>query len=376
MPKYNSIKKENCRSIIVVGNGSIGVAEKNRLFISNHTGDLLRQLKSRGYTPTYMAPASLYDSNSDLLNFDLNQYGIRSSVLNKSNLFGLVRVLCSEIWKTRFIYIFYPGTIGMIVALLCLLFRKPYGLYVRGGRYNQGWLSRLIIRSASFILTVSPSIENELQFYCKNILTIRPMTSIEESDRLNRPVMQVAPSYWRGLFVGNLCASKGIRELIDAAKILHQEQFPFQLTLVGGGELYEELSKWLPSSPLSRNIKLAGLISNKNKLMSEYKKADFFILPTYHEGFPRVLYEAMINSLPIITTMVGGIPGRMENEKNCIAIDVKSSAAIVSAIKQLAGDLTLYNTIGRDGQKTVLNVLSMSRGHDDLLCSFLEELVC
>ena len=280
MPKYNSIKKENCRSIIVVGNGSIGVAEKNRLFISNHTGDLLRQLKSRGYTPTYMAPASLYDSNSDLLNFDLNQYGIRSSVLNKSNLFGLVRVLCSEIWKTRFIYIFYPGTIGMIVALLCLLFRKPYGLYVRGGRYNQGWLSRLIIRSASFILTVSPSIENELQFYCKNILTIRPMTSIEESDRLNRPVMQVAPSYWRGLFVGNLCASKGIRELIDAAKILHQEQFPFQLTLVGGGELYEELSKWLPSSPLSRNIKLAGLISNKNKLMSEYKKADFFILPT------------------------------------------------------------------------------------------------
>ena len=81
----------------------------------------------------------------------------------------------------------------MIVALLCLLFRKPYGLYVRGGRYNQSWLSRLIMKSASFILTVSPSIENELRLFCKNVLTIRPMTSIDEADRLNRPVMQVAP---------------------------------------------------------------------------------------------------------------------------------------------------------------------------------------
>lgn len=376
MPKHEMLLKKNCRSILVVGNGSIAVAENNRLFISNHTGDLLLQLKSRGYTPTYMAPASLYDSNSDLLNFDLNQYGIRSSVLNKGNLFGLVRVLCSEIWKTRFIYIFYPGTIGMIVALLCLLFRKPYGLYVRGGRYNQSWLSRLIMKSASFILTVSPSIENELRLFCKNVLTIRPMTSIDEADRLNRPVMQVAPRCWRGLFVGNLCAAKGIRELLNAAIILHQEQFPFQLTLVGGGELYEELSEWLPSSPLSRNIKLVGLISDKNKLMSEYENADFFILPTHHEGFPRVLYEAMISALPIITTMVGGIPGRMENEKNCIAIDVKSSAAIVSAIKQLVSDFTLYNTIGRGGQNTVLNVFRHSRSHVDLLCEFLEECKC
>ena len=136
--------KKDSRSILIVGNGSIAVADNSRLFISNRTGDLLLKLKSRGYTPTYMAPTSIYDPNSDLLNFELNQQGLRGSVLNKGSLVELVRVLCAEIWKTRYVYVFYPGTVGMIVALLCLLFGKHYGLYVRGGRYNQSWLSRVI----------------------------------------------------------------------------------------------------------------------------------------------------------------------------------------------------------------------------------------
>mgnify|MGYP006084545777 CR=1 FL=1 len=223
---------------------------------------------------------------------------------------------------------------------------------------------------------MSPSIEDELRFLCKDVLTIRPMTSIDEGDRLVRPLMQAAPKCWRGLFVGNLCDDKGVRELLKAATILHEEEFPFQLRLVGGGVLYDELREWLSSSPLSRNVELVGLISDKATLMSEYKKADFFILPTHHEGFPRVLYEAMITALPIITTMVGGIPGRMENGKNCIAIDVKNSTSIVFAIKRLASDLTLYNTIGHEGQNTVLNVLRESKSHTDLLCEFLGEPKC
>lgn len=364
------ILKKNRNSILVVGNGSIGVSEENRLFVSNHTGDLLLQLKARGFSPTYMAPTSQYDSNSNLLNFELKENGLYGSLVNKSKLFGLARLLFAEIRKNQFIYIFYPGTVGMIVAMLCIVSGKQYGLYVRGGRYNQGLSSRLIMKFASFILTVSPSIEDELRLFCKNVLTIRPMTFIDETDKFVRPLMQDAPKCWKGLFVGNLCEAKGVRELLDAAMILHRDKFPFQLTLVGGGVLYDELSEWLSSSPLKHNIKIVGLINDKKKLMNEYKNADFFILPTHHEGFPRVLYEAMISSLPIITTMVGGIPGRMENRKNCIAIDVKSSEAIVYAIKELANDISLYNKIGFAGQNTVLNVIKNSRKHHDLICDF------
>ena len=262
------------------------------------------------------------------------------------------------------------------MALLCKLFGKSYGLYVRGGKYNEGWLSREIMKSASFILTVSPLIESELRMLCKDVQTIRPMTSINESDTLARPEMRVAPEFWRILFVGNLSEDKGIRELLQAATVLHEEKFPFRLRLVGGGKLYNELSQWLPSSPLASAIELVGLVSDKSDLMDEYKNADFFVLPTHHEGFPRVLYEAMINSLPIITTMVGGIPGRMDDGKNCLAIDAKSSMSIVCAIKALVEDLDRYNTIGREGQNTVLNLLQGSKSHSDLLCESLGEWRC
>ena len=75
--------------------------------------------------------------------------------------------------------------------------------------------------------------------------------------------------------------------------------------------------------------------SGKTDLMRFYRKAHIFIFPSYHEGFPRVLYEAMINSLPIVTTMVGGISGRMVDGENCIGIPAKSAGAIVEAVERV-----------------------------------------
>jgi glycosyltransferase involved in cell wall biosynthesis len=99
--------------------------------------------------------------------------------------------------------------------------------------------------------------------------------------------------------------------------------------------------------------------------------AHIFIFPSYHEEFPRVLYEAMINSLPIVTTMVGGISGRMVDGKNCIGIPAKSAGSIVEAIERVTGDLRLLNAIGQAGQKTVLDVLEKCQPHWQL---FTEQL--
>ena len=48
-------------------------------------------------------------------------------------------------------------------------------------------------------------------------------------------------------------------------------------------------------------------------LFNFYRKSDIFIHPTYHEGFPRVLWEAAVNCSPIVTTSVGGIPNLLQN---------------------------------------------------------------
>ena len=59
-------------------------------------------------------------------------------------------------------------------------------------------------------------------------------------------------------------------------------------------------------------------------------------MPTWTEGFPRVLYEAMSHALPCLTTMVGGIPSRMQDGKNCYALKVREANSIVAAMTRLA----------------------------------------
>jgi glycosyltransferase involved in cell wall biosynthesis len=146
-----------------------------------------------------------------------------------------------------------------------------------------------------------------------------------------------------------------------------QSNFPVSLRLIGGGDLYATLVLKIAEAQLNQIISLAGLITDKEILMKEYEDADLFILPTYHEGFPRVLYEAMSKALPIITTMVGGIPGRMEDKVNCLAIRPGCPGEIADAIMSVWGNHDLYNHLSDHGLKTVKQVLSASRSHSDLL---------
>ena len=365
--------KKNTLSLLVVGNGTIGISHDNKFYISNHTADFLIDLRNRGFVPSYMAMASLYDNNSDLLNFELNKEGLRSVYLTKGNFIGSIYRLAFNLFKTDYVYIFYPGSLAKIIAFLCLLVGKPYGVYVRGERYLDGKVSSVILKRTRFILTVSPNIENSLSYLNNNVKTIRPMLNINKLDFSLQPPIIIPPKCWKILFVGNLNVDKGVPELLDAILKLHKEGFSYELRFVGGGTLYNDLKVSLRDGPLSKNVTLTGLFTDKNILMSEYKNADIFILPTHHEGFPRVLYEAMTQGLPIITTMVGGIPGRMRDNINCLAIDVRNCDSIVLAVKKLTNDLDLYNKIGSSGYMTAWNVFEELNSHGELVCEMIEE---
>jgi hypothetical protein len=80
----------------------------------------------------------------------------------------------------------------------------------------------------------------------------------------------------------------------------------------------------------------------------------------------------MINSLPIVTTMVGGISGRMVDGENCIGIPAKSAGSVVAAVERVTGDLRLLQAIGQGGQKTVLEVLEDCQPHWRLFTEHLK----
>jgi glycosyltransferase involved in cell wall biosynthesis len=352
--------------VLVVGNGSIGVYKDVSFFINNHTGYFLQDI-GKIHSVCFAQSSSVYERNNNLLNFDLSTHSLNFVLLPKIKSFSFFFKIIELIRNYDFIYVFYPGTVSKIMAYFSILLRKPIGLYIRGQYYNQSFIDRIILNRAKFILAVSPSISDDLLRFCDNVDVIKPMISIQLADfNLNRNYD--IPKSWNLLFVGRVEERKGIYELIEIAKHLKLKNFKFVLNIVGGGDLFDEVKAHINRLGLQGYIILHGLISDKDRLMLMYDNADAFIFTSHDEGFPRVLYEAMASGLPIFTTFVGGIPGRMEHLSNCIEIPVKDSSKAGVIVNQYLDQIGILEKVGRKGQENLKEIINGSLlSHADLL---------
>ena len=150
---------------------------------------------------------------------------------------------------------------------------------------------------------------------------------------------------------------KGIIYLLEAIANLKAEGLDVVLNIVGSGNLRSELEDAAERLNINDSVKFFGYVLGGPELFKIYRESDIFILPTLSEGFPRVLYEAMAQSVPIITTNVGGIPGLMKHRKNALLVPPKSSSAIADSIKELVNNQELRQHLIKNGRETVLEIL-------------------
>jgi glycosyltransferase involved in cell wall biosynthesis len=148
------------------------------------------------------------------------------------------------------------------------------------------------------------------------------------------------------LYVGRLESQKGIKELLLAFSNLSKSHVKYELHIVGEINSYsklllENLNKEMFPTKVMDNIFFHGFKKNGPDLNYFYRNTDIFILPSYHEGLPRVILEAMANSLPVIATSVGSIPIVFQNRKNIILIPPKSESDISNAVEVLVFSETL-----------------------------------
>jgi glycosyltransferase involved in cell wall biosynthesis len=91
------------------------------------------------------------------------------------------------------------------------------------------------------------------------------------------------------------------------------------------------------------------------------------VFPSRTEGFPRILYEAMLKSLPIFTTMAGGIKGIMKPGYNCIELPIRDPDRQANAILSGIRDPNLMKRISENGLATVKNILMKREHHHEVL---------
>lgn len=358
--------------LLVIGNGSTGVDAVTKIsYINNHTGYFLSKV-NENFQVGFSQFTTVYNHNSNLQNYDITATSIANHNLPSKKhplfLFKLIGIL----FKYDVIYIFYPGSLGTLVGVLARLLNKPYGLYVRGEYFNNNRFDTAVLNKSRFMLTISPVFVPKLKEFCNNVEVIKPMISIkpkdlkQDRDYYNYKVINL-------LFVGRVEKAKGINELIEIAHHLKNNKFNFKLDIIGGGDLYEDISEVIKEKGLASYVTLHGQIADATQLQAFYNQANVFVFPSYHEGFPRVLYEAMASALPIFTTFVGGIPGRMKHLDNCIEIPVKDAEKSAIIITKYLKEKATLEKVGLNGLKTMANIIDGSLlDHEDLLLKTMD----
>ena len=107
------------------------------------------------------------------------------------------------------------------------------------------------------------------------------------------------------LYLGRIAHHKGVPMLIAAFEALCASGFTEDLTIAGGGPALPEVEALVKASPVASRIRLAGLVSEEEKLRL-MAHAKVLVLPSQREGFPRVVAEAMASGLPTVTTRYPG----------------------------------------------------------------------
>ena len=155
------------------------------------------------------------------------------------------------------------------------------------------------------------------------------------------------------LFVGRHIERKGIRYLIDSAKLLPADKF--EIRIVGVGDLTEKLKQYAAQYP---HVVFTGKLSPED-LAHEYSTANVFVLPAIvdskgdTEGLGVVLIEAMELGLPIVASNVGGIPDVVVDGESGILVPEKDPEALANAFKRLASDRSLTVALLEGAQQRI-----------------------
>lgn len=155
----------------------------------------------------------------------------------------------------------------------------------------------------------------------------------------------------RILFVGFLRPEKGVEYLLDAFSQL-KLGVHWELEIAGPAE-FPEYRRTLASLAAARGIAdqihWSGYVPNGKPLWERMRAADIFVLPTLSEGTPHVLVEARANSLPCISTNVGGVPSTVTHGYDALLVPPKDARSLARAIETIAQDGELRRAMIRNG---------------------------
>lgn len=155
----------------------------------------------------------------------------------------------------------------------------------------------------------------------------------------------------RILFLGYVGARKGIFELLKALSLLKGSLPDIRLAICGDGQI-DLARKMADELGISSNVEFHGWI-NPDQRAEEFARASIFTLPSYDEGLPMAMLEAMVAGKAIVVTPVGGIPEVVKDRENGLLVPPGDAHALAQALREILEDSSLRKILAENAVRTV-----------------------
>lgn len=225
----------------------------------------------------------------------------------------------------------------IIILIAKFIFRKKIINHLHAGDYdiiynNSTKFHRRVMHKYFSLSDATITVSRPVREYISAQFGIKNVHFIKNVIALSVPPAKVITQHpTTFLFLGLVCDYKGIFDLINVLITNRSALRSRVRLLIGGNGQIERLEKTISENKLEDIVEYKGWVSgiNKHLMMLE---ADVFILPSYSEGMPISVLEAMSYKMPVISTCVGGIPDLVEHNINGKLVSPGDQIALYQAI--------------------------------------------
>jgi len=242
----------------------------------------------------------------------------------------------------------FSGGIAGVLSKIFLgipVVTRPVGEIYVASRIEK-LIIKFVIRNSSLVLAMTKHMEREVLKYGNVNVSVLPDGVDYEYFRNYPEQKKIKDSV---LFVGRLINLKGVYDLLESFRLLKESVPSAKLFIAGYGEEEQGMRKMVERQGI-RDVTFLGK-AEKEEVARYMKMCELLVLPSYSEGFPLVLAEAMACGLPIVTTSVRGLPEIVKDGINGLIAEAGDPEGLAERLERLLKDSSFRARVSEDNKK-------------------------
>ena len=280
---------------------------------------------------------------------------------------AIIRIFCICLFDKKACFHIHVSSGGSyirksMIARMCMWFGNKVVLHIHAGDFHD-YLENRSISGKKKMIRFLGSIDKIVVLSDSWYQYITKYVSPERVEIIGNPAVTLEEGQAGGdkpdvhiLFAGNICKRKGVYDLIEAVKCLQHRNI--KVNIYGDGDV-RDLKEVIRESNLEDIVSIRGWVPYAC-IGNIYNGMDIFVLPSYMEGLPMSILEAMGKGIPVISTNIGGIPEAVLQGQNGFIVEPGDIKGLAEKLELLICNEKLRLSMGKKSREIVEEKFSIA----------------